>query len=824
LIATERDKNALLRGICRILVESGNYDAAVIAENIFSADSAVIHSCGNEKAIEELKKKLAERRVPLCWEQASKSANALVCSHSAAFCDNCPRPSHISALSHLTCRIQRNGIFYGILDASLSGGVDATNQELVLIEEAARTIAYAIHVISQQNERSYLHEQLKDEEQFMDAAVNALQDVFLVFAPLSGKALGWNRALREISGFTNEEINSIEIPDGWHDAEDSAKFKKALDEMGSYGMKTLEVSLRAKNGTEIPLEYTLSKVSRDAGGRECVVAVGRNVSYRRMAMEALVRSERKFRAFFDNNPDYCCILSTAGVVIDVNAAMLDALGYDRDDIVGWPLSRIYAPEAMAEDNGIFNEWLYGGSIRNKELKILNIAGERRIVLLSIDAVYDESGLMLHAVCVMRDLTEQKKMEISLAQADRLASMGLLAASVTHDVNNPLTYLLSNLSSLQEDFPRFVQKSNRCRSLLTERLGKDELEALLGDEAEIFAPGVFEELLERINDAMAGAWRIKEISSNLNAFSRIEREKLAPVDIEQPIEAAATMIFSEIKRRARLVKNYEPTPPVMAGEGKLFQVFSNLLMNACQAIEKGNVEGNEIRIRTWREGNQVCAEIADTGIGISRENLERLFNAFFTTKESAGGSGLGLAISRNIISAYGGEIEARSEAGKGSSFVVRLPGICPTEKMPPEIRFLENKDEPLTKDRILVVDDDEATRKAVEKTLCDEHEVVVAKSGEEGIELLENDKNFDLVVCNMLMSGMSGIAFHQRLAETSPELAGKLVFIAGAAFTPRAREYLKKTHVRLIESPFNRADFKKKVKNCMTAAKISETSM
>ena len=167
-------------------------------------------------------------------------------------------------------------------------------------------------------------------------------------------------------------------------------------------------------------------------------------------------------------------------------------------------------------------------------------------------------------------------------------------------------------------------------------------------------------------------RIKEIARRLGSFSRVEKDQLTPVELRYPIESAITIASNEIKYRASVVRDIGLTAPVLASEGRLTQVFLNLLLNAAQAIEEGDAENNTIRVRTWQSGPTVLAEVQDTGCGIPPANLDRIFDPFFSTKPVGVGSGLGLNIVRSIIAGYGGKIEVESVAGKGSRFVIRLP--------------------------------------------------------------------------------------------------------------------------------------------------------
>ncbi|WNG52197.1 HAMP domain-containing protein [Archangium minus] len=243
----------------------------------------------------------------------------------------------------------------------------------------------------------------------------------------------------------------------------------------------------------------------------------------------------------------------------------------------------------------------------------------------------------------------KQLQSTQAQllfADRLATIGQLAAGVGHEINNPLTFILSNLNYAQQVV--------------------SELDA---------APTGVErrELLEALAEAREGAERVRLIVRDLKMLSHPDDRESGPVDLVKVVRSAAKMAAHEIRDRARLVQQVENVPPVHGNSARLCQVFLNLLINAAHAITPGQVERNEIQLVARMDDSQrVTVEVRDTGCGIPEDKLERVFEPFFTTKPVGEGSGLGLSVCRSIISAHGGKISVESEAGRGTTFRVSLP--------------------------------------------------------------------------------------------------------------------------------------------------------
>jgi len=234
---------------------------------------------------------------------------------------------------------------------------------------------------------------------------------------------------------------------------------------------------------------------------------------------------------------------------------------------------------------------------------------------------------------------KSRLEASLTRADRLASLGTVAAGIAHEINNPLAWVLLNLAELAEELA-----------------GVPATAKLAGLAA----------------DATLGVRRIREIVRGLTSFSRVESGRLERLDIGRSVQAALEMARSEIEHRARLIDDLQPLPPVLATQGRLTQVFLNLLINAAQAIDPGGSPDDAIRLRSWADEGFAVVEVSDTGHGIAERHLPHLFEPCFSTRAPGEGSGLGLAVSHGIVTDLGGDIEVESEAGRGARFRVRIP--------------------------------------------------------------------------------------------------------------------------------------------------------
>jgi two-component system NtrC family sensor kinase len=272
---------------------------------------------------------------------------------------------------------------------------------------------------------------------------------------------------------------------------------------------------------------------------------------------------------------------------------------------------------------------------------------RRYHALLEDTVRARTAELAEANTRLQDsLQELQRTQEQLLFADRLASVGRLAAGVGHEINNPLAYILGNL--------RFVHRE----------LGG--LSGMPDDEDR-------QEWLSALAEATEGAERVRLIVQDLKMLSRPDDVALGPVNLAAVVGSSAKMAHHEVRERARLVQECEAVPAVKANAARLGQVFLNLFINAAHAIEPGRAQENEIRVVARREGTgHVTVEVRDTGSGIPAEHLSRIFEPFFTTKPLGVGTGLGLSVCHRIIISLGGELRVESEPGRGTSFFITLP--------------------------------------------------------------------------------------------------------------------------------------------------------
>jgi len=419
-----------------------------------------------------------------------------------------------------------------------------------------------------------------------------------------------------------------------------------------------------------------------------------------------------------------------------------------------------------------------------DIVIHRLDGRRVYVRAFAKPMFDAAERIGHIAVAFFDITleaeaneARQKTQARLAQTEHLASLGLLAAGVAHEVNNPLSYVLGSLD------------------LIAREIGS--------------ATEPFDEKLrvvdERVRDAREGVERIRSIVRDLKVFSRVEEDaRSGVVDVRTAIEAALHMAHNEIRHRARITRNLLAVPAVWGQENRVAQLFLNLVINAAQAIPEGDLEKNEVRVATrttaqgWAE-----AEVSDTGVGIPADVLPSIFEPFFTTKAIGIGTGLGLSICHTIATDLGGRIEVVSESGKGTTFRVLLP---------PASKQVETKPQPSGKEgpnsrkraRLLVIDDEPLILKVITNVLLVEHDVTSELDAGAALDRIRRGERFDAILCDLMMPQVTGMDLYETLLEIAPKQAQTMLFLTGGAFTARAQAFLDRLPNVTIEKPFDQA--------------------
>jgi PAS domain S-box-containing protein len=259
----------------------------------------------------------------------------------------------------------------------------------------------------------------------------------------------------------------------------------------------------------------------------------------------------------------------------------------------------------------------------------------------------------------------------LLQSEKMASIGVLAAGVAHEINNPIGFVNSNLGSLQR-YAQALLKLLDSYEALEESFSPADRAAIAQVKKEVDADYLREDLEPLLRESLDGIDRVRRIVQDMKDFSHVDGGDLQYADLEAGLNSTMNVVWNEIKYKAEVSKEYANIPQIECYPSQLNQVFMNLLVNAAHAIE----ERGRITLRTGHDEQQVWIEVEDTGTGIPKDKLGRIFEPFFTTKPVGKGTGLGLSLSYGIVQKHGGRIEVHSEVGKGTLFRVVLPRFRP----------------------------------------------------------------------------------------------------------------------------------------------------
>jgi len=388
--------------------------------------------------------------------------------------------------------------------------------------------------------------------------------------------------------------------------------------------------------------------------------------------------------------------------------------------------------------------------------------------------------------------------------DRLRAVGRLAAGLAHEVNNPLTFVLANLESLRESHQAIRRFIHLLRVDLSTReaVTPQSFEQLAG-EANL--QEVIDDAADMLTDCYKGMHRIQDIARSLGTFSRADDDHAEMIDLTRIVDDACAMVFNQIRYRARLVKRFEPIPLVAAFPGRIAQALVNLLTNAAEAIEGGAYEKHRIVVSTRLDGEHVVIGVRDTGAGIGEEHRDRIFTAGFTTKAGQGGMGLGLASCRRAAEEHGGRLDVHHLHEGGTRFELIIPVETGFEVTETRHDSRPVSEAPLTRSRLLIVDDDAMVLSALRRRLRRRYDVVTALGGVEALALLAADPEFDSIVCDLMMPRVDGKSFYDAIVAENPNLAERIVFMSGGAFTPRLRKFAASVRNPVLQKPVSRED-------------------
>ncbi len=370
--------------------------------------------------------------------------------------------------------------------------------------------------------------------------------------------------------------------------------------------------------------------------------------------EQLDETQKYLREVLENSRDIIFLTDPAGNLLSFNSGAETVLGFARDEVVGTPAHRLCASPGTFEK--LFAEALRDGHAMAYESEFRTKDLETIIVNISLTLIEGPDGKPLELVCICRDITTRLRLKQDLIRSERLAAVGQMASGVAHEINNPLA-VIDNIAGLVEEMLR------------------DEGGALHADTQRILTRA-----MDRLHHQVH---RVTTITHSLLGFVRTSEYGMTEVNILELLEECLGVLGTEIRRsRTEVRRLFDPELPALVSDPLLLeQVFVNLINNAIDAISEAPDRGGELEILTARDDQFVRVTFQDNGVGIPKQDQEKIFNLFHTTKPAGKGTGLGLSIVHDIMHRLGGSVRVASEPGQWTRFIVEIPLEPPMVPLP-----------------------------------------------------------------------------------------------------------------------------------------------
>ena len=455
LIVREDDPQRLIEGTCEQLIETRGYYGAWIA--LFGENGGLVGvaQAGLGEAFAPVAEALERGEMMRCGREALERRSVVAVGDVVARCGDCPLVERREGRGALAVRLAHGERVYGLLCASILADLADDAEEQALFRELADDLGLALHALQAEAERTRAEEALRETAHDLGERVKELDCLYAI------------ARFKEESGAAVEELMQHVaeiIPSSWQYPEITCarivlegREYRSVDFREAIWKQSSDLVLDGERVGAVEVHYSEERPGRDEGPflseeRDLIEAIAGELGrylLRVRAEEALRDSEQRFRRFFEGAPVYCYMVSPEGRVLDVNDAALEALGYRKEELVGEPLTELYASEEEVRLSQLFERWKRTGRLRDEEMVIVTSSGERRTILLSADAVTDRDGRILHSISVQRDITDRKRAEKALRESERgFREMADMLPDMVYETDAELRFTYANQATFE----------------------------------------------------------------------------------------------------------------------------------------------------------------------------------------------------------------------------------------------------------------------------------------------------------------------------------------------------------------------------------------
>ncbi len=781
-IVNSRDRDELFEGICRALVERGEFrmawigridaearrvtpvaqwgDATGYLERVIVRLDAAPETQGpTGKTVQEGKRYVCNdfARDPrtLPWQEAAQRANYRA---SATF------------------PIREGGVICGALTVYSDEIGFFQDKEVALLEEAASDLSFALDNLAKDDARRRAEETVRYERDFSDAVLKGLPGIFYLYDE-NFKFLRWNKNFERVSGYSAAEMASMRPLDFFAGA-DKELIEVRIKEVFKKGASDAEAGFLSKDGRSTPYYFTGIKIQFD--GQNCLLGVGINITELKQAEAQLAESERKYRELVELANSIILRWDSEGKITFLNEFGQRFFGYTSEEIVGRHVIGTIVPptESSGRDLQLLMEQICADPAAFEYNINENICrdGKRVSIAWTNRIVSDAQGKVVEILSVGTDITERRKLEAQFRQAQKMEAIGQLASGVAHDFNNILAVIMMQAG------------------LMTVEKG-------ISDHTRNFA-----------GEIEKAAQRASNLTRQLLLFSRQQTMQPNDFDLNEIVTNMAKMLQRVLGEDVQMQFKLSSVPLVVhADAGMIDQILLNLTVNARDAmptggkllVETSTVEFDEVtaaQAAQARPGSFACLSVTDTGCGIPAEIFPRIFEPFFTTKDVGKGTGLGLATVFGIVQQHQGWINVYSEVDQGTTFRVYLPRlVSPSagKALQPSSALVRGGNE-----TILLVEDDLFVRSSVQNALSSVgYRVLEAATGAEALGMWKQYGNeIHLLLTDLVLpGGITGKEIAERLLQQNPNL--KVIYSSGYSAEIAGKHIPLEEGINFLAKPF-----------------------